>query len=89
MRESHTLKACKHVITTHDPSSMSEMIQIIGRAVRKHVHSMLQSNQRNVKIHIFTTNVDGILPAANDTTANEGLAYHYKILYYKQANKIE
>ena len=89
MRESHTLKACRHVIITHEPSSISEMVQIIGRAVRKNVHNGLPQAMRTVKIHILTTNVDSIKSLYNDSTSNEEFAYRMKVLQYKQINHID
>lgn len=89
MRESHTLKACKHILIMHEPSSISEMIQIIGRAVRKHVHSMLPPGMRSVRIHILTTNVSSIKAVQLDTVANEELSYRLKLLQYTQINQIE
>lgn len=89
MRESHTLKACRHVIIAHEPSSISEMIQIIGRAVRKHVHDILPSAMRTVQIHILTTNVSNIAVAQSDTAANEEHAYKQKVLQFEQINRIE
>lgn len=89
MRESHTLKACRHVMIVHEPSSISEMIQIIGRAVRKHVHSMLPSTMRNVKIYILTTNVSSNKEVQSDAAANEELSYKTKIMQYDQIDRIE
>lgn len=89
MRESHTLKACRHVMIVHEPSSISEMIQIIGRAVRKNVHAMLPSDMRSVQISVLTTNVESIKQAASLPTFNEELAYQTKILQFKQINQIE
>jgi len=89
MRESHTLKACRHVVVAHEPSSVSELIQIIGRSVRKHVHAMLPPELRTVQIHILTTNVDKIKVAKNDPTTSEELSYRTKVLQYKQINMIE
>jgi DNA polymerase III delta prime subunit len=89
MRESHTLKACKHIIITHEPSSISEMVQIIGRAVRKNVHAMLPAGMRSVQIHILTTDISSIKSAQSDAVANEELSYKLKILQYTQINYIE
>lgn len=89
MRESHTLKACRHVIIAHEPSSISEMVQIIGRAVRKHVHSDLPQSKRSVQIHILTTNVESIKSSREDITSNEEFAYRKKVLQYKQINRID
>ncbi len=87
MRESHTLKACRHIIITHEPSSISEMVQIVGRAVRKHVHADLPVNMRTVSINIISTNVSDI--GLLDPAVNEEESYKAKILQYMQINKIE
>lgn len=89
MRESHTLKACRNVIVAHEPSSISEMIQIIGRAVRKHVHSLLPLNMRSVHIHVLTTNVESIKGLSEDSSSNEEYAYRMKVLLFKQINIVD
>lgn len=87
MRESHTLRACKNIIITHEPSSISEMIQIIGRAVRKHVHDKLPEDMRSVLISILTTDVSSL--QVKNQSMNEEQSYHTKVLQYIQINKIE
>ncbi len=87
MRESHTLKACRHIVIVHEPSSISEMVQIIGRAVRKKVHSMLPAEMRTVSIYILTTNVSSL--KNNDQAMNEEAAYEAKMLQYIQINKVD
>lgn len=89
MRESHTLIACRHVVILHEPSSISEMIQIIGRAVRKYVHAILPSGMRSVSIHVITTNVSSVKNISNDTAANEEWSYRMKVLQYKQIDRID
>ncbi len=89
MRESHTLKACRHVMIVHEPSSISEMIQIIGRAVRKHVHAMLPADQQTVQIYVLSTNIENIKHANEDVAANEELSYKMKVLQYIQIDRIE
>jgi hypothetical protein len=89
MREGHTLKACRHVIVAHEPSSISEMIQIIGRAVRKKVHALLPANMRSVQIHILTTNTSSIKFAEVDSSFDEEYAYHLKVLQFTQINRVE
>lgn len=89
MREGITLKACRHVIIAHEPSSISELVQIIGRAVRKHVHSALPPSMRTVQIYVLTTNVDSIKGVKFETAANEELAYKNKVLQYAQINLIQ
>jgi DNA polymerase III delta prime subunit len=89
MRESHTLKACRHVIITHEPGSISELAQIIGRGVRKHAHALLPSEMRTVTIHILITDVVNIPDVTNDVAFNEAFSYKIKVLHYKQINIIE
>lgn len=89
MREGHTLKACRHVIVAHEPSSISELVQIIGRAVRKHVHAMLPPAMRTVQIHILTTDISTINPVQSDRSANEETAYKMKVLQFSQINRVE
>ncbi len=87
MRESHTLKACRHIAIVHEPSSISEMVQIIGRAVRKKVHAMLPAEMRTVSIYILTTNVSNL--KTKDPAMNEEAAYEAKMLQYIQINKVD
>jgi hypothetical protein len=89
MREGHTLKACRHVIIAHEPSSISEMIQIIGRAVRKHVHSMLPPAMRSVQIHVLTTDISSVNSSKYDPGVNEEHAYKLKVLQFAQINRVE
>lgn len=89
MREGHTLHACRHVIIVHEPSSISEMVQIIGRAVRKHVHALLPKERRQVQIRILTTSVVSVSSAQGDTTLDEEQAYRQKVARFEQINRIE
>lgn len=89
MREGHTLVACKHVFIAHEPSSISEMIQIVGRAVRKHVHSQLPPEMRTVQIRVLLTDVSSIDQVRGEPSTDEREAYHIKSRKYSQVNKIE
>lgn len=89
MRESHTLKACRHIIITHEPSSISAMIQIVGRAVRKNVHAMLPVDLRSVKVHILTTDISDVKNLSNEQGYNEEYSYKVKVIEYKQIDMIE
>jgi hypothetical protein len=82
MRESHTLKSIRHLIISHIPSNISEMIQIIGRVVRKNSHILLPNDQRNVKIYIYTTSLPSGLSIEEEN-------YKLKLDKYIQINKIE
>jgi hypothetical protein len=84
MRESHTLKACRHLMVTHQPSSISELIQIVGRGVRKHSHSLLPTNDRNIKLYIFVSSMH-----SGATLSSEEQDYFEKMRLYKQILSIE
>jgi hypothetical protein len=90
MREGHSLAACRHVIVAHEPGSISELVQIIGRAVRKKSHARLPADERNVQIHILTMDL-GELPelVRQSVGANEELSYKLKLLQYEQIRQIE
>ena len=84
MRESHTLKACRHLLVVHQPASVSELIQIIGRGVRKNSHSLLEPNARDIKIYIFvSSNYSG------DELSLEEMDYYEKMKLYMQILRIE
>lgn len=82
MRESHTLKACRHLMVVHQPASVSELIQIIGRGVRKNSHSLLPANKRNIKLYIFVSSMSNKL-------SMEEINYCEKMKLYKQILIIE
>lgn len=96
MRESHTLKACRHLMVAHQPSSISELIQIIGRGVRKNSHSLLDSNDRNIKLYIFVSSLNGTYGSGTQMGTNSGNElsteendYYDKMRSYKQILTIE
>ncbi|ETL77478.1 hypothetical protein L917_21580, partial [Phytophthora nicotianae] len=94
MSEGHSLMACRHVIVAHEPGSISEMVQIIGRAVRKQSHERLPAAQRTVTVHVVTTSVQTAerhLPDAvlQSTSANEELSYKLKMMQYEQIRRVE
>lgn len=84
MRESHTLKACRHLMVVHQPASVSELIQIVGRGVRKHSHSLLPPESRNIKLYIFVSSM-----RSGNTLSSEERDYYEKMLLYKQILSIE
>lgn len=84
MRESHTLKACKHLMIVHQPASISEMIQIIGRGVRKHSHALLAPKDRNIKLYIFVSSNH----TGNELSLEE-TGYYEKMRLYVQIQQIE
>lgn len=87
LRESHTLKGCRHLMVMHEPSNISELIQIIGRGVRKHSHAALSEDKRNISIHIYThqnTNAK-----SKSSLSMEEQSYERKTKLYQQILKIE
>ncbi len=84
MRESHTLKAVQHLIISHCPNSISELIQIIGRGVRKNSHIELPYENRKTNIYIFTNSFKD-----KKLLSPEEEVYNNKITNYLQINKIE
>lgn len=86
MREGHTLMACRHVMIVHEPSSISELIQILGRAVRKNVHNALPLDKRIVEIRIFTTSyAHKNYPLS---ASMEEYSYYVKSVEYQQIDRI-
>lgn len=86
MREGHTLIACRHIMIVHEPSSISEMIQILGRAVRKNVHNALPLEKRTVEIRILTTSYEGKNYPQN--ASMEEYSYYLKSIEYQQIDRI-
>ena len=84
MRESHTLKACRHLMVVHQPASISELIQIVGRGVRKHSHSLLAPADRNIKLYIFVSSLHH-----GTGLSTEEADYYEKMYLYKQILSIE
>ena len=84
MRESHTLKGVQHLILSHCPNSISEMIQIIGRGVRKNSHIELPVENRKTNIYIYVNSYKD-----RKTLSPEEEFYKNKVDNYIQINKIE
>ncbi len=84
MKESHTLKACRHLLVVHQPASISELIQIIGRGVRKNSHALLEPKDRDVKIYIFVSSNH-----TGDDMSLEESEYSDRMQSYVQIQKIE
>lgn len=81
MRESHTLKACRHLLVTHQPASVSELIQIVGRGVRKNSHALLAPNDRNIKLYIFvSSNPNGSALSLEEADYFEKMRLYIQIL---------
>ena len=84
MRESHTLKGIRHLVISHSPNSISEMIQIVGRGIRKNSHIELPVEKRDTRIYIFVNTL-----SSNKTLSPEESVYEFKMINYIEINKIE
>jgi DNA polymerase III delta prime subunit len=84
MRESHTLKGIRHLVISHSPNSISEMIQIIGRGIRKNSHIELPVEKRNTRIYIFVNTLNN-----TKLLSPEESVYQFKMINYVEINKIE
>ncbi len=84
MRESHTLKAIRCLMVMRCPNSISEMIQIIGRGVRKHSHSALDPMERTTEIRVYTAHT-----GTGSVLSKEEQMYKDKMIKYKEINAIE
>ncbi len=83
MREGHTLKGVRRLLIMRCPNNISELIQIIGRGVRKHSHSLLSASSRTTEISIYTNSMpDGSL-------SKEETLYESRMLEYVKINHIE
>jgi len=77
IKESYDLKAIRHVMVMSRPDNISTLIQIIGRSVRKHSHSVLDLELRNVSIYLFIA------------SQHEINKYREKVKEYKTIQTIE
>jgi hypothetical protein len=53
IRESYDFMAVRHLIVLSLPISISQLIQVFGRCVRRGSHAKLPENERNVQVHIL------------------------------------
>lgn len=86
MSESHTLKACRHLMVVHQPASISKLIQIVGRGIRKNSHELLPKELRTVEIQIFVTSTNA---KSKDSLSIEEESYRSKMDNYKSILNIE
>lgn len=84
IKESYTLNSIRNVMIMYRPDNISTLIQIIGRAVRIGVHSLLPVNQRHVNISIFVSSIPD-----KSTLSYEEQKYKEKINTYKSIQTIE
>lgn len=84
IKESYDLKAIQHIMITHSPDNISELIQIIGRAVRKNSHINLPVQQRHTNISIYVSSI-------SDDKINtfEETRYKKKMITHNEIHQIE
>jgi hypothetical protein len=74
LKQSYELKAVRQLIILSIPDSVSQMLQIFGRCIRKKSHSLLAESERTVTIKIYTMS----------DTASAAAAMSYEELRYKR-----
>ena len=90
IRESYNLKGIQHIMITHSPDNISELIQIIGRAIRKNSHIDLPSSQRHTSIYVLVSSIDNKLNHLSKYPYSfEEARYKAKINIYKQIQELE
>jgi hypothetical protein len=90
IKEAFDIKAIRELMVLGRPDNIPTLIQIFGRAVRKHSHRYLTDDKKNVNIRIFTS----CLPEKNKKTHTyemsvEEIKYAEKIGHYKIIQNIE
>ncbi|ARA72203.1 hypothetical protein BNJ_00384 [Kaumoebavirus] len=59
LEEKYDIKAIQHVFVTTVPSSISTLLQIIGRGIRKGSHADLDEGDRVVHVHLLVSSIPG------------------------------
>nr|QQV29671.1 putative ATP-dependent RNA helicase [Kaumoebavirus] len=59
LEEKYDIKAIQHVFVTTVPSSISTLLQIIGRGIRKGSHADLEEKDRIVHVHLLVSSIPG------------------------------
>ena len=93
IRESYDFLAVRHLLVLSLPISISQLIQVFGRCVRRGSHTRLPENERNVHIYVLVnaSKMNGSPPSIvedlNDTP--EIRRYALKLSSYIIVQKIE
>ena len=90
IKESYDLKAVRNVIVTHQPENISTLIQILGRAIRKGSHLMVEPEKRHVEIFMLVSSMPDYVQkkSKNYIYTYEESKYIYKINTYKKIQNI-
>lgn len=65
IRESYDFKAMQHLYVMSLPVSISQLIQVMGRCIRRASHLQLPEDKRQVSVHIIV-NASGVKEETND-----------------------
>lgn len=88
IKESYNIRGIQHVMIMHSPDNISDLIQVIGRAIRKKSHIDLPFLQRHTSIYIFVSSLEKVMEKKYYYTFEEA-RYKSKINIYKTIQKIE
>lgn len=88
IRESYDFASVRHLFVLSLPISITQLIQVFGRCVRRASHVRLPENERDVKIHIL---VNSQAPSSQQTANDmpEVRRYALKLNSYLVIQKIE
>jgi hypothetical protein len=84
IKESHQTNCVRNLFIMSRPDNIPTLLQIFGRAIRLKSHILLPLDQRNVKLHIYTSAIPG-----KKQLSHEEERYREKIETYKVIQKIE
>lgn len=82
IKEGFDFTAVRHMFVTFKPVNMSELIQVIGRAVRHASHRQLIPEHQNVTVYLMISSMKG-------KTTHEELNYIRKMSDHLEIQKIE
>lgn len=88
IKESYNIKGIQHVLITHSPDNISDLIQVIGRAIRKKSHIDLPIEQRKTSIYILVSSLEKNIEKKYHYTFEEA-RYKSKVNIYKSIQQIE
>lgn len=88
IKESYNIKGIQHILVTHSPDNISDLIQVIGRGIRKYSHMELPLEQRHTNIYVLVSSLTE-LPEKRYPYTFEEARYKSKINIYKVIQYIE
>lgn len=88
IKESYNIKGIQHILVTHSPDNISDLVQVIGRGIRKYSHMDLPLNQRHTNIYMLVSSLSESVEKKYPYTFEEA-RYKSKINIYKAIQYIE